>query len=237
MSENTLTEKKSFSLLELSARLSLIQNKIKARNFALYTINCALDFPRRQQLVCELHNYDSESGDFPSILMETYGDDFLFHFNSGLLPIIWHSMNIKEEAVIESSGQLSVKLDQELLPFAGIAFPVRLGFHKNGYVVFTAECLMLANEIIVESHGACYQVIMDFLALFKKRSSAARNLTERETSCLQLAGDGYTSEEIAEKLCLSIHTVNAYLGSATVKLDAVNRIQAIAKAIRFGYIS
>ncbi len=50
------------------------------------------------------------------------------------------------------------------------------------------------------------------------------------------AGDGYTSEEIAEKLGLSVHTVNAYLGSATVKLDAVNRIQAIAKAIRFGYI-
>ncbi|AKK19991.1 transcriptional regulator protein [Candidatus Liberibacter africanus PTSAPSY] len=231
------TEKKSFSLLELSTRLSLIQNRIKARNFVLYTINCALDFPRRQQLVCELHNYDADSSDVSNILIETYGDDFLFHFNSGLLPIIWQSMSIQEENLIESSGNLSVRLERGLLPFSGIAFPVSLGFHKNGYVVFTAECLMLSNEVIVEAHGACYQVIMDFLALFKKRSSANRNLTERETSCLQLAGDGYTSEEIAEKLGLSIHTVNAYLGSATVKLDSVNRIQAIAKAIRFGYIN
>ncbi len=183
MSENTLTGKKSSSLQELSPRLHLIQNRIKARNFALYTINSALDFPRRQQLICELHNYDLDSGDIPNILIETYGDDFLFHFNSGLLPIIWQS--IQEETVIESSGQLSVRLEGGLLPFAGIAFPVRLGFHKNGYVIFTSEFLMLANEVIIEAHGACYQVITDFLELFKKRSSAARNLTERETSCLQ----------------------------------------------------
>lgn len=40
-----------------------------------------------------------------------------------------------------------------------------------------------------------------------------------------------------DKLGLLAHTVNAYLGSATIKLDSVNRIQAIAKAIRLGYIS
>ena len=45
------------------------------------------------------------------------------------------------------------------------------------------------------------------------------------------------SEEIADHLKLSVHTVNAYLGSATIKLDSVNRIQAIAKAIRLGYIT
>ena len=48
--------------------------------------------------------------------------------------------------------------------------------------------------------------------------------------------DGCISESIAEKLGLSVHTVNAYLGTATTKLDAVNRVQAIAKAIRLGYI-
>ncbi|MNY81843.1 HTH-type quorum sensing-dependent transcriptional regulator VjbR [compost metagenome] len=61
-------------------------------------------------------------------------------------------------------------------------------------------------------------------------------LSEREIACLQLAGDGRISEEIAVHLKLSVHTVNSYLGSATLKLDSVNRIQAIAKAIRLGYI-
>ncbi|AHA27630.1 response regulator transcription factor [Candidatus Liberibacter americanus] len=234
MSENTLTEKKTFSLLELSARLDAIRNKINAKNFVLYTISCAPDFPRRQQLICELNDYDSENSNIPNILIESIGDELLFHFNSGLLPIIWNGTH--EKTFVEPSKQFVIKLEKIILPFSGIAFPVRLGFHKNGCIVFTSEHLILANEIIIETHGACYQAIMDSLALFKKRSAATRNLTERETSCLQLAGDGNTSEEIAERLGLSIHTVNAYLGSATVKLDAVNRIQAIAKAIRLGYI-
>jgi DNA-binding CsgD family transcriptional regulator len=52
-----------------------------------------------------------------------------------------------------------------------------------------------------------------------------------------MAGDGHISEEIGERLGLSVHTVNAYLGTAATKLDSVNRIQAIAKAIRLGYIT
>ena len=78
--------------------------------------------------------------------------------------------------------------------------------------------------------------MMDLLALDERKSVPSETLSEREISCLQLAGDGQISEEIAEKLGLSVHTVNAYLGSATIKLDSVNRIQAIAKAIRLGYI-
>ncbi|MBA5723613.1 helix-turn-helix transcriptional regulator [Candidatus Liberibacter sp.] len=234
MSENTLIEKGSFSRLELSARLSSIQSRISASNFSLYTISRVLDFPRRQKFFCELDNYGAEESNFPNILIETYGDEFLFHFDSGILPIIWDGA--QEGAMIETSGQFSSRLEGGILPFSGIAFPVHLGFQKNGYVIFTAEHLKLANEIIIEVHGACYQAIMDFIVLFKKSPAAIRNLTEREISCLQLAGDGCTSEEIAEKLGLSIHTVNAYLGSATVKLDAVNRIQAIAKAMRFGCI-
>jgi DNA-binding CsgD family transcriptional regulator len=79
-------------------------------------------------------------------------------------------------------------------------------------------------------------VMMDLLALEERRSVPTEGLSEREVACLQLAGDGRISDEIAEKLGLSVHTVNAYLGSATIKLDSVNRIQAIAKAIRLGYI-
>ena len=79
--------------------------------------------------------------------------------------------------------------------------------------------------------------MIDLLSLDERRAAAAAALSEREIACLQLAGDGRISDEIAEKLGLSVHTVNAYLGSATIKLDSVNRIQAIAKAIRLGYIS
>ncbi|MGY3611614.1 response regulator transcription factor, partial [Bradyrhizobium sp. Lot11] len=93
------------------------------------------------------------------------------------------------------------------------------------------------SDTIVELHGRCCHIMMDLLSLDERRAAAAEALSEREIACLQLAGDGRISEEIADKLGLSVHTVNAYLGSATIKLDSVNRIQAIAKAIRLGYIS
>ena len=47
---------------------------------------------------------------------------------------------------------------------------------------------------------------------------------------------GKTSVEIAEILTLSEHTINHYLNRATKKLDAVNRTQAVAKALRLGLI-
>ena len=103
-------------------------------------------------------------------------------------------------------------------------------------MIFTANTLDLASDSIVEQHVKSCQIMMELLALDERRSAPAEALSEREVACLQLAGDGRISEDIAEKLGLSVHTVNAYLGSATIKLDSVNRIQAIAKAIRLGYI-
>ena len=62
-------------------------------------------------------------------------------------------------------------------------------------------------------------------------------LTDREVECLSWTAAGKTSLEIAEILGLSEHTVNHYLNQVTRKLEAVNRTQAVVKAIRRGLIS
>jgi len=111
-----------------------------------------------------------------------------------------------------------------------------LGALGNGYVAFVSTSIDVSSDMVIDQHVRSCQVMMDLLALDERRSVPAESLSEREIACLQLAGDGRISEEIAENLGLSVHTVNAYLGSATIKLDSVNRIQAIAKAIRLGYI-
>lgn len=61
-------------------------------------------------------------------------------------------------------------------------------------------------------------------------------LTERERECLVWTSTGKTSVEIARILGLSEHTVNHYLNNAARKLNAVNRTQAVAFAIRQGFI-
>ncbi len=61
-------------------------------------------------------------------------------------------------------------------------------------------------------------------------------MTQRELDCLKLTANGYTSEEIAVILGLSVHTANQYLTKVTLKLNALNRVHAVAKALRLGLI-
>lgn len=67
-------------------------------------------------------------------------------------------------------------------------------------------------------------------------SMSEPRLTMRERQCLTWIGAGKTSVEIAAILGLSEHTVNQYVTSGCQKLGAVNRAQAVAKAIRLRLI-
>lgn len=119
---------------------------------------------------------------------------------------------------------------------AAYAFPVQLGAMGNGYTVFFGVRATMTSETLIDLHRKSLVIMREALKLEFSSVGAYEALNEREIECLQMVGDGMKSEAIGEKLGLSVHTVNAYLGSATTKLDAVNRIQAIAKAIRLGLI-
>lgn len=62
-------------------------------------------------------------------------------------------------------------------------------------------------------------------------------LTPRERECLQWAAVGKSEWEISQILGISEHTSEKHLLNAKMKLRAVNRVQAVAEAIRRGYIS
>ncbi|WP_054954948.1 response regulator [Paenibacillus dakarensis] len=61
-------------------------------------------------------------------------------------------------------------------------------------------------------------------------------LTEREREILRLAAAGSSSSEIASKLHLSYGTVRNYMSEVLSKLEAKNRIEAIALAEEKGWI-
>ena len=61
-------------------------------------------------------------------------------------------------------------------------------------------------------------------------------LTPRELEALHWAANGKTSGEIASILSLSDHTVNTYMNNAMRKLNCVNRVQLVAKALRMRLI-
>ncbi|MBO6717658.1 MAG: LuxR family transcriptional regulator [Rhizobiaceae bacterium] len=62
-------------------------------------------------------------------------------------------------------------------------------------------------------------------------------LTPREKECMRWAAAGKSEWEISQILGISEHTSEKHLLNAKSKLGAANRVQAIAEAIRHGYIS
>ncbi|WP_339775215.1 LuxR family transcriptional regulator [uncultured Thalassospira sp.] len=61
-------------------------------------------------------------------------------------------------------------------------------------------------------------------------------LTPREEECILLAAEGLASKQIAWRLQRSESTIVMHLASATRKLGARNRAQAIARAAHYGYL-
>lgn len=216
------------------ATLQHMQKVIDARNFAVLRI-LGQGRPSARRLTCALSNWADQAEHRTRLLLEAYGEELMAHLEASTLPVVWEGAEGGQSAAMELAC-FAERFMSGRLAFSGIALPVRLGSNGNGFVVFTGECLALGNDVMLDMHMRANQVMIELLGADEKRMQPAETLNDREIVCLQMAGDGCISETIAEKLGLSVHTVNAYLGTATAKLDAVNRIQAIAKAIRFGYI-
>lgn len=62
------------------------------------------------------------------------------------------------------------------------------------------------------------------------------NLTERETQVLKLIVDGLSNAEIAEKICVSIHTAKAHVCNILQKLSVEDRTQAAIKALKYNIV-
>ena len=61
-------------------------------------------------------------------------------------------------------------------------------------------------------------------------------LTDREKDILEKLAIGFSSPELADKLCISVNTIRYHLRNIYSKLGGNNRLQAVALARRFGLI-
>jgi len=76
------------------------------------------------------------------------------------------------------------------------------------------------------------------LDMFSKLAPKQSNygLSEREKEILQLMTTGLIKKEIADRLTLSIHTVDTYLRRIYEKLEVNTRTGAVAKALKEGLV-
>lgn len=119
---------------------------------------------------------------------------------------------------------------------SGIAFPVSVERGRTGIVVFTGDDMVLDEVALCETHARCHAVFSGVASQRALASEALPTMSKREIECLRLTANGLTSDDIATALGLSVHTANQYLTNSTHKLNAVNRIHAVAKALRSGLI-
>lgn len=220
---------------DLIQQMSALQRQLNARNFAVFRVTGSGMSSKR--LIMLVSDNFLPGGDAVQKILDAYGDVVGEHLETSVLPMLWNGSDESSTAETADFDTFVTRLRGRTLPFAGVVFPVRLGTSGNGFAVFTSAYLDLSSETILDAHLQVTAALARQLQQEERRGQPAEMLTEREIVCLQMAGDGRISEEIADKLGLSVHTVNAYLGTATTKLDSVNRIQAIAKAIRLGYIN
>lgn len=103
----------------------------------------------------------------------------------------------------------------------------------RGFLPKDAPAAQLADAIRRIAAG---ERVLDPVLVAAALETGDSPLTQRETDVLRGAADGLSTDDIAATLYLSSATVRNYLSNAIAKLDARNRIDAIAIAQRAGWL-
>jgi DNA-binding NarL/FixJ family response regulator len=109
----------------------------------------------------------------------------------------------------------------------------------------TAERLVRAVQLAAAGQGdlppALVRHLLDHIGQRGRRPAPARGLpagglTRREQDILRLMADGLSTREVAERLAYSERTIKWVLGDLMVRMRVRNRTQAVACAVRNGWI-
>jgi hypothetical protein len=130
---------------DLFPRLVAMQKLADAQNFAVYRMSGS-GLPAKQRLICELENWGPSNASLNKAFADAYGDALIEHIEKSLLPLAWAGSHDRSFPSAVGIAPFLVRLQDGLVPFSGMAFPVRLGAIGNGFVVFTGDDLDPPNE-------------------------------------------------------------------------------------------
>jgi two-component system NarL family response regulator len=119
---------------------------------------------------------------------------------------------------------------------------MRIGVH--GYLlkslpleeVLTALRAVYKGERVLGEPHAITQVLSEFSRLTKEQERSRSGLTELEIELIKQASEGHSNKEIAARQFWSEVTVKRKMQDIYRKLQATDRAQAVAEAMRMGLI-
>jgi len=135
--------------------------------------------------------------------------------------------NSGEHATSSPLGSLGAQNAVSMMMAAEVGSPLLL---------ILVNCKSYASGLDFTSQVVEFQTILARYLALTASTAALSSLTEREIEIARWTARGKTSGEIAGILGLSQHAVNDHIAAAMAKIDAVNRVQFVAKSIRLGYI-
>ena len=110
----------------------------------------------------------------------------------------------------------------------------------DGYVPKNAEKaeLLTAIETILKGEKYFSQTIKDVYlkGMFSNEQSLTESLSKREKEVLKLIAEEFTTQEIADKLFLSKHTIESYRKNLISKLEVRNLAGLTKYAIKMGLL-
>lgn len=160
------------------------------------------------------------------------GDGF-----KGILPLDWGVVRDSNEKVKNFFGESS----EFGVGRQGLSFPIRGAkgetalFSINSHVD-DREWAKLKKEFMRDFQLIAYHFHTRTLENESKLITTKNHLTPRETECMKWAAAGKTAWETGMILGIKESTVAFFIEQVRVKLGAVNKTQAVAKAIRLRLI-
>ncbi|MAG36246.1 MAG: DNA-binding response regulator [Dehalococcoidia bacterium] len=116
----------------------------------------------------------------------------------------------------------------------------------SGYVLKQTADTELIGAIHAALRGSTFlypslesRVLRDYVfhAQRENRRHTHQRLTEREREVLQLVAEGLTNQEIADRLIISVKTVETHRAHIMTKLDLASRAELVQYALRHGYLT
>lgn len=206
---------------------------LNASEFALFFLGPSAERPRLAPC------FDSSYPGIADVTRQITGGDrsaIVRHARSSSVPCLWdEGAGSASTASFQALGW-AMKIEPLAEGTSGLAFPVHAERGQCGLIIFLGAEIALGQEGMFDIHARCFSLFDAVARIRPGEVGKIPSISKREIECLRLTANGYTSEEIARLLKLSVHTANQYLTNTTQKLDAVNRMHAVAKALRMGLI-